>query len=93
MAQLLRVQERKARLMSLDAPTRLAADVITHDLSMEAVTNLEDCVARKQAERALMGPWTPIAASIDPVLVSRAGPGDSPQRFPHRLMAFLRRAQ
>jgi hypothetical protein len=31
-AQLLRVQERRARLMGLDAPTRRAVDVITHDV-------------------------------------------------------------
>jgi hypothetical protein len=33
-AQLLRVQERRSRLMGLDAPTRRAVDVITHDRFM-----------------------------------------------------------
>src|SRR5665213_281713 len=40
-AQLLRVQERKARLMGLDAPTQRAVDVITHDAFMEAMAALE----------------------------------------------------
>ena len=44
-AQLLRVQERKARLMGLDAPARRAVDVITHDMFMEAIADLEAEVA------------------------------------------------
>ena len=49
-AQLLRVQERKARLVGLDAPTRRAADVITHDAFMEALGDLEADIARMEAE-------------------------------------------
>jgi hypothetical protein len=49
-AQLLRVQERKARLMGLDAPTRRAVDVITRDVFMDAVADLEAGIARKEAE-------------------------------------------
>jgi len=48
-AQLLRVQERKARLMGLDAPARRAVDVITHDVFMEAIAELEADVARKES--------------------------------------------
>ena len=48
-AQLLRVQERKARLMGLDAPTRRAVDVITHDALMDAVADMEADIARKKA--------------------------------------------
>lgn len=51
-AQLFRTQERKARLMGLDAPTRRAVDVITHDALMQAVANLEADIARKEAELA-----------------------------------------
>jgi len=51
-AQLLRVQERKARLMGLDAPTRRAVDVITHDALMDAVADMEADIARKKAELA-----------------------------------------
>jgi hypothetical protein len=51
-AQLLRVQERKARLMGLDAPTRRAVDVITHDALTNAVADLEADIARKKAELA-----------------------------------------
>lgn len=50
--QLLRVQERKTRLMGLDAPTRRAVDVITHDMFMDAVADLEADIARKEAELA-----------------------------------------
>ncbi len=39
-AQLLRVQERKARLMGLDAPTRRAVDVITHGTFVEMIGDL-----------------------------------------------------
>jgi hypothetical protein len=49
-AQLLRVQERKARLMGLDAPKRRAVDVITHDMFMEAIADLEAEVARMEAD-------------------------------------------
>lgn len=49
-AQLLRVQERKARLMDLDAPTQRAIDVITHDVFMEALGDLEADVARMEGE-------------------------------------------
>ncbi len=49
-AQLLRVQERTARLMGLDAPTRRAVDVITRDVFMDAVADLEAGIARKEAE-------------------------------------------
>jgi hypothetical protein len=42
----LRVQERKARPMGLDAPTRRAVDVITHDRFMEAIGDLEADIAR-----------------------------------------------
>ena len=49
-AQLLRIQERKARRMGLDAPTQRAVDVITHDMFMEAIADLEADVARKEAE-------------------------------------------
>jgi hypothetical protein len=49
-AQLLRVQERKARLMGLDAPTRRAVDVITHDMFMQAIGDLEAEVDRMEAE-------------------------------------------
>ena len=48
--QLPRVQERKARLMGLDAPTRRAVDVITHDAFMEMMGDLEADVARMEAE-------------------------------------------
>jgi hypothetical protein len=48
-AQLLRVQERKARLMGLDAPTRRAVDGITHDVLMGAIAELEADVAREEA--------------------------------------------
>ncbi len=51
-AQLLRVQERKARLMGLDAPTRRAVDVITHEVFMAAVAEMEAEIARKEAELA-----------------------------------------
>jgi hypothetical protein len=40
-AQLLRVQERKARLMGLDAPTRRAVDEISHEVFMGALAELE----------------------------------------------------
>ena len=50
-AQLLRVQERKARLMGVEAPTPRAVDVITHDAFMEAIADLEADVARTEAER------------------------------------------
>jgi len=49
-AQLLRAQEREARLMGVDAPARRAVDVITHDVFMEEVAALEADVARKKAE-------------------------------------------
>jgi hypothetical protein len=49
---LMRVEERKARLMGLDAPKRRAVDVITHDAFMEAMAALEADVARKEAELA-----------------------------------------
>ncbi len=51
-AQLLRVQERTSRPMGLDAPTRRAVDVITHDVFMEAVAEMEADIARKEAELA-----------------------------------------
>jgi hypothetical protein len=51
-AQLPRDQERKARLMTLDAPTRRAADAIAHDLFMEAIAEMEAYVARKETELA-----------------------------------------
>jgi hypothetical protein len=51
-AQLLRVQERKAQLVGLDAPARRAVDVITHDVFMEAIGDLEADIARKEAELA-----------------------------------------
>jgi hypothetical protein len=49
-AQLRRVQERKARLMGLDAPTRRAVDVITHDAFMAMIGDLEADVARMEGE-------------------------------------------
>jgi hypothetical protein len=49
-SQLLRVQERKARLMGLDAPTKRAVDVITHDAFMEALGDLEADVAHMEGE-------------------------------------------
>ena len=49
-------EERKARLMGLDAPTQRAVDVITHDMFMEAIADLEADVARKEAE---LGAATP----------------------------------
>ncbi len=54
-AQLLRVQQRKARLMGLDAPTQRAVDVITHDAFLQAIADLEADVARKEAELARHG--------------------------------------
>ena len=51
-AQLLRVQERKARLIGLDAPTHRAVDVITHDAFMEAIGNLEREVAELERQGA-----------------------------------------
>jgi hypothetical protein len=51
-AELLRVQERTARLMGLDAPTRRAVDVITHDALMEAIADMEADIARKEAQLA-----------------------------------------
>jgi len=51
-AQLLRVQEREARLMGLDAPPRRAVDLITHDAFMQAIEELEADIARKEAELA-----------------------------------------
>ena len=51
-AQLLRVQERKARPMGLDAPTRRAVDVITHDALMEAIAGVEADIVRKEAQLA-----------------------------------------
>jgi hypothetical protein len=44
-AQLLRVQERKARLLGLDAPTGRVVEVITHDMFMKAIADLEADVA------------------------------------------------
>jgi hypothetical protein len=38
--------------MGLDAPTRRAVDVITHDAFMEMIGDLETDVARKEAELA-----------------------------------------
>jgi hypothetical protein len=55
-AQLLRVQERKARLVGLDAPTRRAVDVITHDMFIEAIADPEADEARVEAE---LGAATP----------------------------------
>jgi hypothetical protein len=51
-SQLLKVQERKTRLMGLDAPTRRAVDVITHDALMEAIADMEADIARKEAQLA-----------------------------------------
>jgi hypothetical protein len=51
-AQLLQVQERNARLMGLDAPTRRAVDVITHDVLMGVLADLEADLARKEAQLA-----------------------------------------
>ena len=51
-SQLLRVQERKARLVGLDAPTRRAIDMITHDAFMEAIGNLEREVAELERQGA-----------------------------------------
>ncbi len=36
----------------LDAPTRRAVDVITHDVIMKAIAELEADIARKEAELA-----------------------------------------
>ncbi len=49
-AQLLRVQEREARLMGLDAPARRAVEVITHDTFKQALGELEADVARMEGE-------------------------------------------
>jgi hypothetical protein len=46
-----------ARLMGLDAPTGRAVDVITHDVFMQAIAELEADVVRKEAE--LVGHETP----------------------------------
>jgi len=51
-AQLLRVKEREARLVGLDAPTRRAVDLITHNVFMQALAELEADIARKEAELA-----------------------------------------
>jgi hypothetical protein len=51
-AQLLRVQERKARLMGLDAPARRPVDVIAHDAFMQAIGNLEREVAELEQQGA-----------------------------------------
>ena len=51
-AQLLRVQERKARRMGLEAPPRRAVDLITHDVFMQAIQELEADIARKEVELA-----------------------------------------
>jgi hypothetical protein len=51
-AQLLRLQERKARLSGLDAPRRRAVEVITHDALMDAVADMEADIARKKAQLA-----------------------------------------
>jgi hypothetical protein len=51
-AQLLRVQERKSRLIGLDAPTRRAIDIITHDAFMEFIGNLEREVAELEQQGA-----------------------------------------
>ncbi len=51
-AQLLRVQERKARLMGLDAPTQRAVDVITHEMFMQMIGDLEREVAELEQEGA-----------------------------------------
>ncbi len=50
--QLLRVQERRARLIGLDAPARRAVEVITHDALMEAIADMEADIARKGAQLA-----------------------------------------
>ena len=50
--QLLRVQERKARLMGLDAPTQRAVDVITHDAFIQAIGRLEAEVADLEQQDA-----------------------------------------
>jgi hypothetical protein len=36
--------------MGLDEPTRRAVDVITHDMFMEAIAELEADIARREAE-------------------------------------------
>ena len=51
-AQLLRVQERKARLMGLDAPTQWAVDLITHDVFMGPIGKLEAEVAELEQQGA-----------------------------------------
>ena len=51
-AQLLRVQERRARLMGLDAPTQRAVDVITHDAFIQAIGRLEAEVADLEQQDA-----------------------------------------
>jgi len=51
-AQLLRVQERKARLIGLDAPTQRAVDVISHDAFMQAIGRLEAEVAELEQQDA-----------------------------------------
>lgn len=51
-AQLLRVQERKARLMGLDAPTQRAVDVTTHEAFMQAIGRLEAEVAELERQDA-----------------------------------------
>ena len=38
--------------MGLDAPARRAVDVITHDMFLEAIAEMEADVARKEAELA-----------------------------------------
>jgi hypothetical protein len=41
--------------MGLDAPTRRAVDVITHDVFMQVIADLEADVARMEAELARCG--------------------------------------
>jgi hypothetical protein len=65
-AQLLRVQERRSRLIGLDAPALRAVDVITHELFMQVIGDVEADVARMEAELA-------ISESRDASRVVRAG--------------------
>ena len=49
-AEPLRVEEPKTRLLGLDAPMRQAVDGITHDVGVEAVGAVKADIARTEAE-------------------------------------------
>lgn len=59
---LLRVQERRSRLMGLDAPTRSTVQVITEDLVDEEISRLEMQLAERQ-DRSAAGEIGPAEGS------------------------------